>query len=70
MTDRRMPSGDRILLVEGQDDKHVVLHICERQQYTPPYRGTAIKTQELDIYRGLANTFFNWLKDLFDLSPL
>ena len=25
------------MLVEGQDDKHVVLHICQRRQYSPPH---------------------------------
>lgn len=30
-------STERILLVEGQDDKHVVLHICQRRQYSPPH---------------------------------
>ena len=26
------PSADRVLLVEGQDDKHVVLHLCKQRQ--------------------------------------
>ena len=30
-------SSDRVLLVEGQDDKHVVLHLCERHQSTRPF---------------------------------
>ena len=25
-------SSDRVLLVEGQDDKHVVLHLCKQHQ--------------------------------------
>ena len=28
------PPTDRILLVEGQDDKHVVLHLCKQHQAT------------------------------------
>ena len=28
------PSSDRVLLVEGQDDKHVVLHLCKQRQAT------------------------------------
>ena len=27
-------SSDRVLLVEGQDDKHVVLHLCKQHQAT------------------------------------
>ncbi len=27
-------SSDRVLLVEGQDDKHVVLHLCKQRQAT------------------------------------
>ena len=30
-------STERILLVEGHDDKHVVRHICQRRQYSPPH---------------------------------
>ncbi len=30
-------SSDRVLLVEGQDDKHVVLHLCERHQSVPSF---------------------------------
>ena len=28
----------RVLLVEGADDEHVVLHLCDRHQYTPPFK--------------------------------
>ena len=31
---RPIPPTDRILLVEGQDDKHVVLHLCKQHQAT------------------------------------
>ena len=32
MADRDPPPSDRVLLVEGQDDKHVVLHFCMRNK--------------------------------------
>ena len=32
MADRDRPPADRVLLVEGQDDKHVVLHFCMRNK--------------------------------------
>ena len=31
------PSSDRVLLVEGQDDKHVVLQLCNRHESTPSF---------------------------------
>ena len=34
---RPIPPTDRVLLVEGQDDKHVVLHLWERHQATLPF---------------------------------
>ena len=30
-------SSDRVLLVEGQDDKHVVRHLCNRHESTPSF---------------------------------
>jgi len=33
----RSQSSDRVLLVEGQDDKHVVLSLCEHHQSTRPF---------------------------------
>ena len=30
-------SSDRVLLVEGQDDKHVVRHLCHRHESTPSF---------------------------------
>ena len=30
-------SSDRVLLVEGQDDKHVVLQLCHRHESTPSF---------------------------------
>ena len=30
-------SSDRVLLVEGQDDKHVVLQLCNRHESTPSF---------------------------------
>ena len=35
MADFDPPREDRVLLVEGQDDKHVVLHLCRRSQPMP-----------------------------------
>ena len=32
-----MLGNDRVLLVEGQDDKHVVLHICKRHEMIPEF---------------------------------
>ncbi len=37
MADRELPSSDRVLLVEGQDDKHVVLHLCRRSESMPTF---------------------------------
>ena len=37
MADRELPSSDRVLLVEGQDDKHVVLHLCGRSESMPAF---------------------------------
>lgn len=34
---RSAPSARRILLVEGQNDKHVVRHLCKRHQTTPDF---------------------------------
>ena len=31
------PSSDSVLLVEGQDDKHVVLQLCDRHQSPPAF---------------------------------
>ena len=33
-----MDNGDRVLLVEGQDDKHVVSHLCSRFQPMPQFQ--------------------------------
>ena len=38
MADLESPIEDRVLLVEGQDDKHVVFHLCRRSQAMPPFR--------------------------------
>lgn len=38
MVDLESPIEDRVLLVEGQDDKHVVLHLCRRSGAMPPFR--------------------------------
>ena len=35
MADFEAPQGNRVLLVEGQDDKHAVLHLCNRSQPMP-----------------------------------
>ena len=35
MADFEAPQGNRVLLVEGQDDKHVVLHLRNRSQTMP-----------------------------------
>ena len=32
-----MDNNDRVLLVEGQDDEHVVQHLCLRSQSMPPF---------------------------------
>ena len=32
-----MDNNDRVLLVEGQDDEHVVRHLCLRSQPMPPF---------------------------------
>ena len=32
-----MDNNDRVLLVEGQDDEHVVRHLCLRSQRMPPF---------------------------------
>lgn len=32
-----MDNNDRVLLVEGQDDEHVVQHLCLRSQSVPPF---------------------------------
>ncbi len=32
-----MDNNDRVLLVEGQDDEHVVRHLCLRSQPIPPF---------------------------------
>ena len=37
MADFEVPQGNRVLLVEGQDDKHVVLHLRARSQPMPPF---------------------------------
>lgn len=37
MTDRESPSPNRVLLVEGQDDKHVVHHLCSRSERMPSF---------------------------------
>ena len=37
MADFDSPREDRVLLVEGADDKHVVLHLCERSRPMPPF---------------------------------
>lgn len=37
MAEQGPSSTERILLVEGQDDKHVVRHICRRREYLPPH---------------------------------
>ena len=37
MADRDSPPSDRVLLVEGQDDKHVVLHLCGRNESMPAF---------------------------------
>lgn len=34
---RSDPSARRVLLVEGRNDKHVVLHLCKRHQSTPDF---------------------------------
>ena len=34
--DSRTSSQHQVLLVEGQDDKHVVLHICQQHSYQSP----------------------------------
>ncbi|MDE2736769.1 MAG: hypothetical protein OXI72_20410 [Gemmatimonadota bacterium] len=33
-----MDNNDRVLLVEGQDDEHVVRHLCLRSQPIPPFQ--------------------------------
>lgn len=33
----KKPQGPRVLIVEGQDDKHVVRHLCSRQNYEPNF---------------------------------
>ncbi|MCY4363629.1 MAG: hypothetical protein OXE42_15865 [Gammaproteobacteria bacterium] len=35
--DSRMSSEHHVLMVEGQDDKHVVSHICQRYSYKSPF---------------------------------
>ena len=37
MADFEPPREDRVLLVEGQDDKHVVRHLCNRSQPMPAF---------------------------------
>lgn len=37
MADRDLPPSDRVLLVEGQDDKHVVLHLRMRDESMPSF---------------------------------
>ena len=37
MADLETPREDRVLLVEGQDDKHVVWHLCRRSQAMPSF---------------------------------
>ena len=37
MADRGLPPSDRVLLVEGQDDKHVVLHLRMRDESMPAF---------------------------------
>lgn len=37
MTGLPLSSSNRILLVEGQDDKHVTLHLCDRHQPKPTF---------------------------------
>ena len=37
MADLESPREDRVLLVEGQDDKHVVWHLCRRSQAMPSF---------------------------------
>ena len=37
MADFDSPREDRVLLVEGQDDKHVVRHLCNRSQPMPAF---------------------------------
>ena len=37
MADRELPSSNRVLLVEGQDDKHVVLHLCGHSESMPAF---------------------------------
>ena len=37
MADFEAQQANRVLLVEGQDDKHVVLHLRERCQRMPPF---------------------------------
>ena len=32
-----MDNNDRVLLVEGQDDEHVIRHLCLRSQPIPPF---------------------------------
>ncbi len=43
MTSLPSPSPDHILLVEGQDDEHVVLHLCRRHEMGPTF---SIKDKE------------------------
>ena len=43
MTSLPSPSPDHILLVEGQDDEHVVLHLCRRHNMGPTF---SIKDKE------------------------
>lgn len=41
MHERRIPPlepAPRVLLVEGQDDKHVVLNLCEVHEFTPKFQ--------------------------------
>ena len=37
MADRDLPPSDRVLLVEGPDDKHVVLHLRNRSESMPTF---------------------------------
>ena len=43
MTSLPSPSPDHLLLVEGQDDEHVVLHLCRRHKMGPTF---SIKDKE------------------------
>ena len=38
MANLESPREDRVLLVEGQDDKHVVGHLCRRSEAIPLFR--------------------------------